>query len=83
MFGNLIYDLLFFGIPIAVLGCFFVCLARFLSARSKNAKTPGSFSDEEIKTRLVLLIVSAVVAGVLAAVVVTFIVLMFVAVAFM
>lgn len=67
------YIIIFYGIPVAALVFFVVSLCRFISAKSKNKKEPGAFSAEEMKTRKMLLIISALIVGVLVAVVIAFI----------
>lgn len=83
MFGIVLYDLLFFGIPAILIALFGVSVYRYVSAVKQNKEVPGTFSPEEIKKRRTLLIVSSVAAGVLAAVVIGFVWLLFMAVAFM
>lgn len=83
MFGVLIYDVLFFAIPIILVALFGVALYRFISAKKQNTAVPGTFSDDEIKKRKTALIVLSVIAGVLAAIAIGFIALLFMAAAFM
>lgn len=83
MWSVLLYKLLFFGIPAIVLVLFVVSLVRYVVAKRKNKKMPGSFSDSEIKKRQIMLIVLSVIVGVFVVVVVGFIALMFMAVAYM
>lgn len=83
MFGIMLYDILFFGIPAILLLLFAISLYRYISAKKENREQPGTHSAEEIKKRKLFLIVFSVIAGVLAAVVIAFIALLFMAVAFM
>lgn len=83
MFGVLIYDILFSVIPAGALVFFGISLVRYLDAKRQNKQAPDTFSPEDIRRRLISLIVSSVILGVLAAVVIGFIALMFMAVAFM
>ncbi len=83
MFGIMLYDILFFGIPAVVLVLFGICLYRYRSAKNQNAEEPGSVSPEELKRRKLLLIITASVTGVFALVAVGFVALLFMAVAFM
>ena len=83
MFGILLYDILFFSIPIILIALFGISVYRYVSAKKQNKAAPGTFSDAEIKKRKIILIVLSVVTGVLAAIVIGFIVLLFMAVAFM
>ena len=83
MFGILLYDILFFAIPAAMILFFGISLYRYRSAVSKNKANPGTFAPEEVKKRKTCLIVALVIAGVLAIVVIGFIALLFMAVAYM
>lgn len=83
MFGIMLYDILFFGIPTVLLALFGVCVYRYVMAKRANKACPGTYPAEELKRRKVMLIVISVVAGVLAVVVIGFIALLFMAVAFM
>lgn len=83
MFGVFIYDFLFFAIPIVAVLFFGISLYRYCSALSKNKKSPETFQPSEIKKRLILLIVSSVIMGVLLIIVIGFIALMFMAIAYM
>lgn len=83
MFGIMLYDILFFGIPAVLLALFGVSVYRYVMAKRANKENPGTYSAEELKRRKVMLIVLAVIAGVLAVVVIGFIALLFMAVAFM
>lgn len=78
-----IFLFLFFAIPTAFLVGFGISLYRYLSAKRRNKQTPGTFSPEEIKKRSTVVIVLAVTLGVLLAVVIGFIVLIYMAIAFM
>ena len=84
MLGILLYEIFFFAIPIILIVLFSISLYRYVSAKKQNKVAPGTFSDEEVKNRKVVLIVLSVVAGVLVAIVIGFIALMlFMAVAHM
>ena len=83
MFGIMLYDILFFGIPAIVLVLFGICLYRYRSAKNQNEEEPGSVSVGELKKRKILLIITAAVTGVFALVAVGFVALLFMAVAFM
>lgn len=74
---------LYFAIPVAAILFFIVSLCLFLSARKQNKQQPGSVSAQTLKKRMIMLIVSSVIAGVLAAIVIAFIALLYMAVAFM
>lgn len=83
MFGILLYDIIFFAIPIILIALFGISLYRYISAKKQNKSVPGTFSDAEIQKRKIMLIVLSVIAGVLAVIVLGFIALLFMAVAFM
>ena len=83
MSGILLYDILFFSIPIILIALFGISVYRYVSAKKQNKVAPGTFSDDEIKKRKIMLIVLSVITAVLAAIVIGFIVLLFMAVAFM
>ena len=83
MFGIMLYDILFFGIPAVLFVLFGVSLYRYKTAKEENKQNPGTYSPEEMKKRKMMLIIALVIAGILVAVVIGFIALMFMAVAFM
>lgn len=83
MFGSLIYDLIFFAFPVALVILFAVVLRRYLKAKKANVASPGTFSDEEIKKRKIITIIIAVVTAVVAVMVLCLCALMYVAVAYM
>ena len=83
MSGILLYDILFFSIPIILIALLGISVYRYVSAKKQNKAAPGTFSDDEIKKRKIMLIVLSVITAVLAAIVIGFIVLLFMAVAFM
>ncbi len=83
MFGILVYDILFFTIPVLLLAFLGVSIYLYASAKAKNRKIPGSFSSGQLRLRLIFLIVAAVLTGFFAAVVIGFVALLYLAVAFM
>lgn len=74
---------LYYIIPLFAVLFFGISLFRYLYAKHKNKRTPGTYSDTQIKSRKICLIVSSVIAGILAVVVLAFIGLLMMAVAFM
>ena len=78
-----IISALYYIIPAAALLFFIVSLARWRDAKEQNKRTPGTYSEEEMKSRKICLIVSSVIAGMMAAVVLAFMGLLMMAVAFM
>jgi multisubunit Na+/H+ antiporter MnhC subunit len=83
MFGILLYDILFFGIPVILIALLGVCLYRYISAKRQNEASPGKFSDKEIRKRKIMLILVSVIVGILTAIVIGFIALLYMAVAYM
>lgn len=79
----MIYLYLFFGIPIAITAVFIVSLAMFLFAWIKNRKVPGSFSEQQIKSRGMFLIVMSCIFAVLFLVIVGFIIMLMFSIAYM
>ncbi len=79
----MLYEYLYFAIPVAAIVFFIVSLCLYLCGRKRSRLQPGSVSDRRLNFLKWLLIVSSVIAGVLAAVVIAFMALMFMAVAFM
>ena len=75
--------LLLYGLPVAALLFFVVTLVLYITARRQNKRAPGSVPAETLRLRRLMLIVSAVIAGLFAVVIVAFAVLLFTAVAFM
>ena len=78
-----IISALYYIIPLFAVLFFGISLFRYLYAKHKNKRTPGTYSDTQIKSRKICLIVSSVIAGILAVVVLAFIGLLMMAVAFM
>lgn len=83
MFGVLLYDILFFAIPIILIAFLGISIYRYVSAKKQNKKAPGTFSPEEIEKRKMVLIALSVTAGVPAAIIIGFMVLLSMAVAHM
>ena len=78
-----IFIFLYFSIPAITLILWGVSLYKYLSAKKANKKVPGTISEDELKRRKTMLIVTSVIAAVLVAVIIGFIGLLFLAVAFM
>lgn len=83
MLEIIIYNALFFAIPLLFIVLFGISLFRYISAKRQNRATPGKFSDKQIKTRGIILIVLSVILGIFVAVVLGFVGLMYMAVAYM
>lgn len=73
----------FFAIPIAAFVYFICSLISFCIAKSANKRSPGSYNEEELKSRKTSLTVSSVIFGFLFTVILAFITLLYSAVAFM
>lgn len=80
---DLIFIFLYFSIPAITLVLWGVSLYKYLSAKKANKKAPGTISEDELKRRKTMLIVTSVIAAVLVAVIIGFIGLLFLAVAYM
>ena len=74
---------LYFILPAASVVFFAVSLVRFLTARRKNKRIPGTFSEQQMKNRQICLVISSVIAGLFVLVIAAFAVLLFMAIAFM
>lgn len=77
-----VYGILF-GLPIAAEAFLVVSIIRFILAKVKNKRVPNTYTDKQIKTRLILLIVSAAIYLTLIAVFIGFILLLFSSIAYM
>lgn len=80
---SIIFSVLFIGFPLAAVVFWVICLEEYLSGKRKNKHQPGTVSDEVMKRRKALLIVSSVIAGTLVACVVGLVTLFYMAIAFM
>lgn len=76
-------SILYYLIPAAAFTFFVGSLISYFIAKNTNKRTPGTYSDNQIQSRKICLIVSSVIAGILAVVVLAFIGLLMMAVAFM
>ena len=83
MFGIIVYDILFFGVPILLLVLFGASLYRYITARKRNEEEPGTFPEEEMKSRKTALVVTSILMGIVALVAVGFVALLFMAIAYM
>ena len=78
-----IISYLYYIMPAAAVLLFGISLFRYCYAKHKNKRTPGTYSEEQMKSRKIFLIVSSVIAGILVVVALAFIGLLMMAVAFM
>ena len=74
---------LFYGIPVLAVVLFVVCLVRYRMAKKKNSQEPGTYSEKEMKQRKLLVAVLGVIAGTFVMIILSFIAMLFLAVAFM
>lgn len=73
----------FYGIPVTAMLFFAVSLFMYCDGKHRNKIRPCSIPAEKMRVRKIMLIVSAVIAGILAAVVLGIAGLLMIAVAFM
>lgn len=60
-----IFQLLFLLLPIAVVSFFAVSLVRYCIARSKNKKSPDFYSAKEMHKRMLMLVFSSIILGII------------------
>lgn len=60
-----------------------LCLYHFVSAKKKNKKAPGTFSDDDIKSRKISMIILSVILGFFVLIAIGLIILLNLAVAYM
>ncbi|MBO5023469.1 MAG: hypothetical protein J6D11_04065 [Clostridia bacterium] len=77
------FEILYFAIPLAFVIFFIVSLCLYVCAKIRNKKKAGTVEESRVKLYKMLLIISGIIVGVLAAVVISFIAIMFMAVAYM
>ena len=82
MLDILIYGA-FFGIPIAVIILFVICLRAYLSAKRIYKTSPDPFSEGVLKKRKIALIITSIVASVIVLNTVGITVLVYFAIAYM
>ncbi len=78
-----IISAMFIVLPAAALIFFIVSLCGYISACKANKRTPGSFSEMQIKDKKLALIISGVIIAVMLAVIIGFTVLIYLAIAYM
>ena len=67
-----ILSLLYYAIPAGALIFFIVSIVRYIFAKSKNKKAPGTYNESQMKNLKKLLKISSLIAGVLAGVIIGF-----------
>jgi len=75
--------IIFFGLPAIMLVLFAVGLILYLTAKHRNKRNPGTYTDRQMKARFIFTVVTGIIAAVMAASVIGIMVLLFTAVAFM
>ena len=79
----LIFQILFYAIPIGLIALLVIVCKRYKSAKRQNEAVPGTFTDQEINRRKTAMIVVTVIVGSIVSVVLGFTALLYLAVAFM
>ena len=72
-----------YALPVAAVVLFVVSLVRYIRARRANRRAPDTYDKGQMTSRLVWLIVTAVIMGIMVTVILGFMLLLFLAVAFM
>lgn len=84
--NNIFLNLLpyfFLSLPIVIIWFFSESTVKYIKAKRINKKAPGTYSDKEIKKRLILLIISSVIFALFVWVIVEIIVILNTPIAFM
>lgn len=84
--NNIFLELLPFiilSLPIVIIWFFSESAVKYIKAKRINKKSPGTYSDKEIKKRLILLIISSVIFALFVWVIVEIIVILNTPIAFM
>ena len=71
------------SLPIVIIWFFSESAVKYIKAKRINKKAPGTYSDKEIKKRLILLIISSVIFALFVWVIVEIIVILNTPIAFM
>jgi asparagine N-glycosylation enzyme membrane subunit Stt3 len=72
-----------YALPVAAVALFIVSLVRYIRARRANRRAPDTYNKRQMTDRLVWLIVTGVITGVMLLMIVGFMLLLMMAVAFM
>ncbi len=80
---GIIFTILFIGLPLAAVIFWIICLEEYIRGRQANKRQPESVSEDVMKRRKAMLIVSSVIAGTLLACVLGLVALFYMAIAFM
>ena len=80
---SFVVSAIFFAIPLGALAYFIVSLIGFCETKNKSKKDPTLDLTEALRVRKLHLIVSSVMCGMFLAVIISFVALLFMAVAYM
>ncbi len=80
---GIIFSVLLYLIPITAIAFFVVSLCNFIGAKKQYKAEPNATNEQKKNATKTLLIISSVIMGVLLVVIISFISLMFMAVAYM
>ena len=72
-----------YALPVAAVVLFAVSLVRYIRARRANRRASDTYDKGQMTSRLVWLIVTAMIMGIMVTVILGFMLLLFLAVAFM
>jgi asparagine N-glycosylation enzyme membrane subunit Stt3 len=72
-----------YALPVAAVVLFVVSLVRYIRARRANRRAPDTYNKRQMTDRLVWLIVTGVITGVMVLMILGFVMLLMMAVAFM
>ena len=72
-----------YALPVAAVVLFVVSLVRYIRARRANRRAPDTYNKWQMTERLVWLIVTGVITGVMVLMILGFVMLLMMAVAFM
>ena len=72
-----------YALPVAAVALFIVSLVRYIRARRANRRAPDTYNKRQMTDRLVWLIVTGVITGVMLLMIIGFMLLLMMAVAFM
>lgn len=72
-----------YALPVAAVVLFVVSLVRYIRARRANRRAPDTYNKRQMTDRLVWLIVTGVITGVMVLMIFGFVMLLMMAVAFM
>lgn len=80
---EIIYGILFYGIPLIIAVLFGVSLFLYIRARMINKKYPDHFPKNVMRNKLIFLIVTSALFGILLFITISFVAMLGMAIAFM